>query len=302
MSRGKRQDQGTGVDAKGPQKKQKADDSGGRILLEKKKADGMIVAEATATAPNDNDVTAPHVKSKKELRKDKKALKAAANEPIRVATEEEEKVEKIRLQKERRKEFRKEQSLETEKKIKQESKMRQEKKRQRVLNAPGGAKRAQARKASRKENEATNAQGENNKQVTPLNEKKSQQEHDLDIFKNLYGASSDGATGYTTLRLGLKYKDTVVGKGPTPVKDLMLVTVSYKLRAGQFGAVLDSSKKFNFRVGKGEVIQGWDIGVIGMRQGGTRHLIVPPKAGYGAQDIGGGAGAILYFDITILSC
>lgn len=48
------------------------------------------------------------------------------------------------------------------------------------------------------------------------------------------------------------------------------------------------------------MIQGWDIGGSRMRVGGTsrRKLIVPPKAGCGSKDIGAGAGAVLYFDVT----
>jgi FKBP-type peptidyl-prolyl cis-trans isomerase len=202
---------------------------------------------------------------------------------VKVATKEEEKMEKIRLRKLRRKEFLKEQAMEAEKELKKERKLRQQKKRQRDLNSTGGIKQDQARTADPKE-------------------KKSQQEHDLDIFNTLYAGSTDETTGYTTLRLGLKYKDTVIGTGATTVKERMLVTVSYKLRTGKFNAILDSNKKFNFRVGKGEVIKAWDIGVIGMREGGTRHMIVPPKAGYGSRDIGGGPGATLFFEITVLSC
>lgn len=48
------------------------------------------------------------------------------------------------------------------------------------------------------------------------------------------------------------------------------------------------------------VIKGWDIGVVGMKVGGRRQLIVPPKAGYGGEDIGAGPGAVLFFDITLL--
>jgi FKBP-type peptidyl-prolyl cis-trans isomerase len=276
--------------AAGPRKKQKAVDSGGRI---------MIVEKAVDVDDND-DVPATHnnVKSKKELRKEKKASRVAAakskkdvSEPqpiqVKVATKEEEKMEKIRLRKLRRNQFRMEEAMEAEKERTRERKIRQKKKRQRELNgANGGAggKQDQARAVAQKE-------------------KKSPQEQDLDIFNNLFTGSTDETTGYTTLGLGLKYKDIVVGTGPsTPVKERTLVTVSYKLRAGKFNAILDSSKKFNFRVGKGEVIKAWDIGVIGMRQGGTRHLIVPPKAGYGSRDIGGGPGAILFFEITVLSC
>ena len=50
------------------------------------------------------------------------------------------------------------------------------------------------------------------------------------------------------------------------------------------------------------MIEGWEIGLSGMKQGGIRHIIVPPKAGYGAKDIGGGAGATLYFEVTLLKC
>ena len=52
----------------------------------------------------------------------------------------------------------------------------------------------------------------------------------------------------------------------------------------------------------GEVIEGWEIGLQGMKQGGIRHIIVPPKAGYGTKDIGAGVGATLYFEVTLLKC
>jgi FKBP-type peptidyl-prolyl cis-trans isomerase len=55
-------------------------------------------------------------------------------------------------------------------------------------------------------------------------------------------------------------------------------------------------------MGKGEVISGWEIGLIRMKQGGTRHIVVPPKAGYGSKDIGGGPNAILYFEVKLLHC
>ena len=84
------------------------------------------------------------------------------------------------------------------------------------------------------------------------------------------------------------------------VQSKSLVNVRYQLRGGSLnGALIDSSKKFSFRLGKGEVIQGWEIGLEGMRQGGVRHIIVPPKAGYGSQDIGAGPGAVLHFVVTL---
>mmetsp|Transcript_32610 Transcript_32610/g.49142 ORF Transcript_32610/g.49142 Transcript_32610/m.49142 type:complete len:105 (+) Transcript_32610:468-782(+) len=104
------------------------------------------------------------------------------------------------------------------------------------------------------------------------------------------------------MRKGVKYLDILVGKGPQ-VRDRKKVRVKYTLRSKtKVGKVLDSSENFGFRLGKGEVIQGWDIGLEGMRQGGLRHLIIPPEAGYGRKDIGAGPGADLYFEVALLSC
>jgi FK506-binding nuclear protein len=102
--------------------------------------------------------------------------------------------------------------------------------------------------------------------------------------------------------MGVRYADIVVGRGPVIV-DRKRVVCQYVLRAEhKKGKLLDSGDSFSFHVGKGEVIKGWDIGLKGMRQGGKRHIIVPPKAGYGTKDIGGGSGAILYFEVTLLQC
>jgi len=53
-------------------------------------------------------------------------------------------------------------------------------------------------------------------------------------------------------------------------------------------------------LGRGEVIEGWDLGVLGMRHGGgRRYLLVPPEAGYGRKNVGAGVGGMLFFDITV---
>jgi FKBP-type peptidyl-prolyl cis-trans isomerase len=105
---------------------------------------------------------------------------------------------------------------------------------------------------------------------------------------------------YTRTKMGVQYQDILVGKGPA-VQDRKKVRVSYVLRVGnKRGKILDSSDDFAFRLGRGEVIKGWDIGVQGMLQGGKRYLIVPPEAGYGRDNIGGGSGATLFFDVTVL--
>ena len=98
----------------------------------------------------------------------------------------------------------------------------------------------------------------------------------------------------------MEYRDVVIGKGPV-VQDRKKIRVTYVLRAKErFGKILDTSNDFKFRVGRGEVIQGWDIGVQGMRQGGKRYLKVPSQAGYGQRDVGAGKGGLLFFEVTVL--
>lgn len=235
--------------------------------------------------------------SKKELR----AAKKAAQKKSTVAddsngtlssvalTPEEARAEKSRRKKEERKQYLKEQQLILAKELRKEKKLRQQKKLRREMNAPGGTKAVQAKKDAKAS------------MVKKDDTAKPREDRDLDIFHKVFHGSTDDATGMTTLRLGVQYMDLVVGTGVL-VQDKMAVTVKYRLTGGKFGTVLDSSNKFAFRMGKGEVIQGWDIGLQGMRVGGKRKLIIPPKAGYGSQDIGAGAGAMLYFDITLLSC
>ena len=106
---------------------------------------------------------------------------------------------------------------------------------------------------------------------------------------------------FSTLAMGVKYQDLVIGKGHV-VQHRKKVRVSYTLRAKSHtsGKILDSSANFPFRAGKGEVIKGWDIGLKDMRVGGIRRLIVPPGAGYKNKDVGAGKGADLYFQIDLL--
>lgn len=107
---------------------------------------------------------------------------------------------------------------------------------------------------------------------------------------------------FITTHKGVKYCDVLVGKGPV-IEDRKKVTVKYILRSkSKQGKILDSGSNFSFKMGKGEVIPGWEIGLLRMKQGGIRHIIVPPAAGYGNKDIGGGKGIDLYFEVTLLKC
>jgi len=102
----------------------------------------------------------------------------------------------------------------------------------------------------------------------------------------------------------LQSQDLVIGTGGV-VATGDLATVHYIGRL-QNGNIFDSSRNgqpFQFRVGAGQVIQGWDRGVPGMRIGGTRRLIIPPSLAYGSQgrppQIPGNA--TLTFDIELLA-
>jgi FKBP-type peptidyl-prolyl cis-trans isomerase FkpA len=114
----------------------------------------------------------------------------------------------------------------------------------------------------------------------------------------------------TTTNSGLQYEDTVVGNGDE-AKAGQQVTVHYTgwLRNddGSQGAKFDSSKDrndpFQFSLGAGHVIQGWDEGVQGMKVGGARRLIIPASLGYGARGAGGAIppNATLIFDVELLA-
>ena len=107
-----------------------------------------------------------------------------------------------------------------------------------------------------------------------------------------------------TTASGLKYTDVKVGSGASPVKGKQ-VKVHYTgtLENGKkFDSSVDRNEPFTFIIGVGQVIPGWDEGVMGMKVGGKRKLIIPSKLGYGAA---GAAGVIppnatLLFDVELL--
>jgi len=76
--------------------------------------------------------------------------------------------------------------------------------------------------------------------------------------------------------------------GPGPV-EVHYVGVSWSTGT-QFDASWDRGDTFGFRLGAGQVISGWDQGVVGMKLGGRRKITIPPHLGYGASGAGGGIG------------
>jgi FKBP-type peptidyl-prolyl cis-trans isomerase FkpA len=103
---------------------------------------------------------------------------------------------------------------------------------------------------------------------------------------------------------GLQYIDVMTGSGDE-ARGGQNVTVHYTgwLTTGQkFDSSRDRNQPFSFRLGAGNVIQGWDLGVAGMRVGGQRRLIIPADLGYGARGAGGviPPNATLIFDVELL--
>ncbi len=112
------------------------------------------------------------------------------------------------------------------------------------------------------------------------------------------------ADGYTVLESGLKYKDTVVGNGTTAkAGDRLSMHYTGTLDDGtKFDSSLDRGKPFEFVLGQGDVIQGWDVGVEGMKVGGKRTLVIPYTMAYGEQGIPGviPPKATLNFDVELV--
>lgn len=113
----------------------------------------------------------------------------------------------------------------------------------------------------------------------------------------------------TTTPSGLRYVDTKAGSG-TAVRAGQTAVVHYTgwlSEGGQKGRRFDSSRDrgqpFAFPLGGGRVIKGWDEGVVGMKPGGQRTLIIPPQLGYGARGAGDGLippNATLIFDVELV--
>jgi peptidylprolyl isomerase len=116
-------------------------------------------------------------------------------------------------------------------------------------------------------------------------------------------AAAPGGTMQTTPS-GLQYEDLVVGTGDSP-RQGQTASVHYTgwLDNGQkFDSSLDRGQPFEFKVGAGQVIKGWDEGVATMKMGGKRKLLIPPDLGYGSRGAGGviPPNANLTFEVELL--
>lgn len=115
----------------------------------------------------------------------------------------------------------------------------------------------------------------------------------------------DGSGEWVKLPSGLEYLDVIVGQGQE-AKNGDAVAAHYlgTLEDGtKFDSSYDRGQPFVFLLGQGTVIKGWDEGLLGMKAGGKRKLIIPPSLGYGDQGAGGviPPGATLLFDIELVA-
>ena len=121
------------------------------------------------------------------------------------------------------------------------------------------------------------------------------------------GSTSGSNFSPTTANSGLRITDLVVGTGATAAAGNR-ITVNYggwlfdASQPDSKGRQFDANSAFPFTLGVGGVIRGWDQGVVGMRVGGQRRLIIPPDLAYGNQAVGPiPANSTLVFDIRLIS-
>jgi peptidylprolyl isomerase len=121
-------------------------------------------------------------------------------------------------------------------------------------------------------------------------------------------ANAQGANTTMTLPSGLQIVDTKAGTGqsPRPGETCVMHYTGWLYQNGakgkKFDSSLDRGEPFEFTIGAGEVIRGWDEGIATMKVGGKRTLIIPPALGYGARGAGGviPPNATLLFEVELL--
>ena len=126
----------------------------------------------------------------------------------------------------------------------------------------------------------------------------------LSLLNNSNSAPNATPGTEVTTPSGLKYVDEVIGTGesPRPGRPVSVHYTGTLANGTKFDSSVDKNQPYEFAIGTGSVIQGWDEGIMTMKVGGKRRLIIPPNLAYGA------AGrpplippnSTLYFDIELL--
>ena len=103
----------------------------------------------------------------------------------------------------------------------------------------------------------------------------------------------------------LKIDEIIVGTGASPTKGKTVIVhyTGWLLNGKKFDSSVDRGKPFEFRIGVGQVIQGWDQGVMSMKIGGKRRLTIPPQLAYGSRNVGDGLippNSTLIFEVELL--
>ncbi len=123
--------------------------------------------------------------------------------------------------------------------------------------------------------------------------------HGLKLDRSIPPAPGDTKTLYA-----VRYTDVVVGGGAPAEAEKCLYAhyTGWLVDGKKFDSSRDRGQPFEFPLGAGRVIKGWDEGVAGMLPGGQRTLIIPPELGYGARGAGGviPPNATLIFDVELL--
>lgn len=107
-----------------------------------------------------------------------------------------------------------------------------------------------------------------------------------------------------TTPTGLQYEELVVGNGASPTRGQKVIVhyTGWLTDGTKFDSSVDRGRPFDFIIGQGQVIKGWDEGVATMKIGGKRKLTIPAELGYGARGAGGliPPGATLIFEVELL--
>uniref|UniRef100_A0A7S0YIP7 peptidylprolyl isomerase n=1 Tax=Polytomella parva TaxID=51329 RepID=A0A7S0YIP7_9CHLO len=132
----------------------------------------------------------------------------------------------------------------------------------------------------------------------------------LNKLRASFHNSQSQMSEFKTSNSGIQYVDILEGSGPSPSKG-ETIKCHYRgtlTNGKQFDASYDRGRPLSFRIGVGEVIKGWDEGILGgpgisaMKEGGKRKLVIPPGLAYGAAGVAGfiPSNASLIFEVELM--